>query len=404
MTEGPAPARRALAVTSLAVLLASATWFTGTAAAPALRRAWGLSEAQSAWLTLSVQAGFIIGTFLYAVLNLSDVFNARRVFAASAALGALCNAAFAFGATGLRSALVLRFLTGLTLAGVYPVAMKIVASWFESGLGWRLGVLVGALTVGTSIPYLLRALGAGFDWRLLTGGASLCALAGGALVLSAVGDGPRLARRAAFDTRALVRVFGPADFRLNAFGYFGHMWELYAFWSLLPFFLAARLSPSRSGLDLAALVAFLAVAAGGVGCVAGGWISRRLGERRVALGCLAASAACCLVSGLAFRLPLPLLVAFLLLWGLVVVGDSPQFSALAARYCPPEYTGTALTVQNGVGFAVTLFSIQLLPQLAPRVGWRWAFLALTPGPLLGAWAMARLGAVRADPAPAAVGR
>ena len=361
---------------------------------PALRQAWALSEAQAAWLTMAVQGGFITGTFLYAVLNLSDVFNARQVFCASAVLGALFNAAFAFAADGLPLALVLRFLTGFTLAGVYPVAMKIVASWFSAGLGWRLGVLVGALTLGTSTPYLLRALGAGGDWRLLTGGASLAALAGGALVLGGVADGPRLPARAPFDPHALVRVFGPADFRLNAFGYFGHMWELYAFWSLLPFYLASRWRPAPGPFDGVALVAFLTVGIGGLGCVLGGWISRRVGERRVALTCLIASACCCALSPLAFRLPVPALVAFLLFWGVVVVADSPQFSALAARYCPPAYTGTAFTVQNGVGFAITLFSIQLLPLVAARVGWRWTFLSLLPGPVLGALAMVRLGAVR----------
>ena len=395
MSEADPPgARRALVLTSLAILLASATWFTGTAAVPALRRVWALSEAQAAWLTISVQAGFITGTFLYAALNVSDIFNPRRVFFASAVLGALFNAGFAFAARGLPLALALRFLTGLTLAGVYPVAMKIIASWFTAGLGWRLGVLVGALTLGTSTPYLLRALGEGGDWRMLAGGASLAAVAGGALILGAVGDGPRLPARAAFDPRALVRVFRPADFRLNAFGYFGHMWELYAFWSLLPFFLGSRVLPASTGLDRVALVAFLTVAIGGLGCVAGGWISRSWGERRVALACLVASLCCCLLSGWAFELPVPALVAFLLFWGVVVVADSPQFSALAARYCPPAYTGTAFTVQNGVGFAITLFSIQLLPLIAARVGWRWAFLALAPGPALGAWAMVRLGSVR----------
>jgi MFS family permease len=395
MTEpDPRAARRALALTSLAILLASATWFTGTAAVPALRQTWSLSEAQAAWLTMAVQGGFITGTFLYAVLNLSDVFNARQVFCASAVLGALFNAGFAFAAEGLPVALVLRFLTGLTLAGVYPVAMKIVASWFSAGLGWRLGVLVGALTLGTSTPYLLRALGAGVDWRVMTGGASLAAVAGGALVLGAVSDGPRLPARAPFDPHALVRVFGPADFRLNAFGYFGHMWELYAFWSLLPFYLASRWRPAPGAFDGVALVAFLTVGIGGLGCVLGGWISRRVGERRVALACLVASACCCALSPLAFRLPVPALVAFLLFWGVVVVADSPQFSALAARYCPPAYTGTAFTVQNGVGFAITLFSIQLLPLVASRVGWRWTFLSLLPGPVLGALAMVRLGAVR----------
>ena len=385
-------ATRALLVVSAAVLLAGSTWFSGTAAVPALRAAWSLGDAQAAWLTVAVQLGFITGTFVYAALNVADVWNARRVFAASALAGAACNAGFAWASDGLASALAFRYLTGVTLAGVYPVGMKIVASWFRDGLGWRLGVLVGALGLGTASPYLVRALGAGGDWRTLAGAASLAAVAAAVLVTVALADGPFLRGRARFDLAAATRVFRDPSFRLVALGYFGHMWELYALWSLVLFFVAGR---GWSAPD-AAFVAFATVAAGAIGCVGGGLLSRRIGERRVALGALVASCACCAVSGFAYALPAAALVAFLVCWGMVTVADSPQFSALAARYCPPEYTATALTVQNGIGFAVTVASLQLLPLLATRRGWRWVCTVLAIGPALGAVAMARLRLVRPD--------
>jgi MFS family permease len=387
----PAEAGRALAVVSVAVLLASGTWFSGTAAIPALRREWVLSDAQSAWLTIGVQLGFISGTLLYAVFNVSDLFNARRVFLVSALAGAAFNAGFAWLAHGLPAAVAFRFLTGVTLAGVYPVAMKIVASWFRSGLGWRLGVMVGALVLGTSTPYLIQALGSGSGWRGLTSLGSVSAVAGGVLIATAMGDGPYLPARARFDPGVLVRVFAHRSFRYTAFGYFGHMWELYALWSLVGFYLAGSFAGDDAGWTRAIpLVAFATVAMGSIGCAAGGWISRRVGERDVALVSLLISGTMCAVSGFAYALPPPALVVFLLVWGFFVVSDSPQFSALAARYCPREYTGTALTVQNGIGFAVTVVSIQLLPLVAARAGWRWAFVFLTIGPALGAWFMSRL--------------
>ncbi len=386
-----AEAGRALGVVSLAVLLAGATWFSGTAAIPALRREWGLGDAQAAWLTIGVQLGFITGTLIYAVLNIADVFNARRVFLVSASSCAAFNAGFAWLAHGLAAAVLFRFLTGVTLAGVYPVGMKIVASWFRTGLGWRLGVMVGALVFGTATPYLIQALGAGSSWRGLTSLGSASAVAGGLLIATAIGDGPYLSARARFDPTALLRVFAHPPFRNTAFGYFGHMWELYALWSLVGFYLAGSFAVRGAEWAKAIpLVAFATVAVGAVGCAAGGWISRRVGERDVAIVSLGVSGTACALSGFAYALPPAALVAFLLVWGLFVVSDSPQFSALAARYCPAEYTGTALTVQNGIGFAVTVVSIQILPLVAARVGWRWAFVCLALGPAFGAWFMAKL--------------
>jgi len=382
---------RALVLVSTAVFLTSSTWFSGTAAAPDLIHSWGLSSTESAWLTISVQLGFIAGTFLYAFFNLADVFNPRRVFFVSALLGAAFNAAFALIADGLPTAFAFRALTGVTLAGIYPVGMKLVASWFRSQLGWRLGILVGALTLGTAFPYLIQTLGSQFDWRTLAGTASILALAGGCLVLLALSDGPFLKARAPFDARMLWRVFAHLPFRRTAFGYFGHMWELYAFWSMIIFYLGARLQGDdlSTGTGLS-LLAFLIIATGSLGCILGGWVSRRIGEKKVAQFSLMVSCILCLSSGVLYELNSGLLVALLLIWGFFVVSDSPQFSALAVRFCPSQYTGTALTVQNGLGFAITVISIQLTPWMAEILGWRWALTFLGVGPLIGLYFLQQL--------------
>jgi len=342
-------------------------------------------------LTIGVQIGFIAGTFLYAGFNLGDLFSSRLVFCASALMGSAANAAFAWLAHGLPAAVAFRFLTGLTLAGIYPVGMKIVATWFRTGLGWRLGVMVGALVMGTASPYLIQSVGAGSSWRLLASVASVAAVVGGGLMLFAVGDGPYRSERARFDPRMAVRLFADRPFRQNALGYFGHMWELYALWSLIVFYLADRFADRPEWTRAIPLLAFATVATGAAGCVAGGWASRSLGERRVALFSLLVSGTMCVASGFAWAMPPVFLVPFLVVWGFFVVSDSPQFSALATRHCPPEYVATALTVQNGIGFLVTVLSLQLLPYVAAWVGWRWAFVFLAPGPALGAYFMWRLG-------------
>lgn len=388
----PGPARRALIVISIAVLLATSTWFTGTAAARELSSLWSLDAHASARLTSATQWGFIVGTLIYALANLADRFDARRVFCVSALLGAAANLGFAWASAGLGAALGFRFATGVALAGVYPVGMKLVASWYRAGLGWRLGVMVGCLTLGTAFPYGVAALGLALDWRSLASVASLAASVGGLLVLFGCDEGPYLRSRAKLDLRMIGAVFRDQPFRATAFGYFGHMWELYALWSLTGFWLDERFDRSLVWSAKIPMIAFATVAIGALGCVGGGLISRRIGERKVALLALIGSGICCLASGFAFALPGPALLGFLLIWGLLVVADSPQFSALAARHAPAEYTGTALTVQNGIGFAITIASIQLLPSLAEHVGWRWVFAILAIGPLCGAISTARVPA------------
>ncbi len=384
-------ANRALLIVSLAVMLSTSVWFSGTAAASTLQELWQLSSLEMSWLTISVQLGFILGTFIYSFLNLPDLFNSRSIFFLSAASGAFFNLAFAGLSDSLSSALVFRLLTGITLAGIYPVAMKIVASWFRVGLGWRLGVLIGALTFGKASSYLLQTLSAVLGWRVLVGMTSLATLIGGAIVLFLLAAGPFLKQRAVFDYRMLFQVFRSRPFRYTAFGYFGHMWELYAFWSLIGFYLSASLSTDRI---VTSALSFLALATGGVGCIVAGRLSRRWGERKVALACLVGSGACCLLSGPLSFLPRFAVVGFLVVWGMLVVADSAQFSALATRYCPPQYTGTALTVQNGIGFGITIPSIELLTALAGPMSWQWAFMTLAIGPAVGALFLLRLGTLQ----------
>ncbi len=401
-TEAPA-SRRALRLVSLAVFLASSTWFSGTAAAPALKSLWRLGEAQSAWLTISVQLGFVAGTFVYAVFNLADLFPARRVFACSALAGAVGNAAFALLANGFGSGLAFRFLTGVSLAGVYPVGMKIVAQWHRIGLGRHLSRLIAALTLGSSLPFLLFAAGGRLAPRTLLLVASILAAGGAALMGWGLGDGPYLREAARFDWKAAARVFRIRAFRRQAFGYFGHMWELYAFWSLSAGFWGAALAgASWAGGRSLSLIVFLIFLAGAAGCLAGGAASRRFGELAAARAALWISGACCALSPFIFQLPFGVIIPCALVWGAAVIADSAQFSGLAARVCEPAYMGTALTVQNGIGFALTVVSIQIVSAAAPLLGWRWAFLLLLPGPVFGAWALSSLGREDIPPAGTAV--
>ncbi|MBI1730139.1 MFS transporter [Candidatus Acetothermia bacterium] len=377
---------RALILVSAAVFLASSTWFSGTAATMRLIGLWQIPSSELGLLTTAVQVGFIVGTLVYAFFNLADHFNARRLFFLSALFGALFNAGFALLTSGLESGVLFRFLTGVTLAGIYPVGMRLVASWFRTGLGWRLGVMVGSLVLGTGLPYLIQFVGGASDWRLLSGLASLFAILGGVVILMFLHDGPYLTKRPPFDFKMMFKVFEHKPFRNIAFGYFGHMWELYAFWSLLSFYVA--MSFERHQFEMRALVplvSFMVIGMGAIGCALGGWFSQRIGERNVALISLLISATFCLGSGYLFLLQPVLLIAMLLIWGFFVVSDSPQFSALAAMNAPPEYMGTALTVQNGIGFAITSVSLQLMPVIAQQVGWQWTFLFLAAGPLAGAY-------------------
>ena len=382
---------------AVAVVLSMTTWFSATAVIPQLRDEWSMSDATSAWLTISVQLGFVAGALLSSITNLSDVFPVRAVIACAAVLAAAANLGI-LAADGPALPIGLRFLTGACLAGVYPPAVKLLSTWFKKGRGTAVGLLVGALTVGTAAPHLVNALG-GLEWRVVIGVTSLLTVAGALFVLAFVGEGPFPFPRATFDARQAGRVFRNRPVLLASAGYFGHMWELYAMWAWFIVFLRASLdergSPDGS---LAALATFFVIAVGALGCWLGGVVGDRWGRARATILMMAVSGACSIAIGFTFGAPTWLVVSLGLLWGVTVVGDSAQFSTLVTEQADPRYVGTAVTVQLAVGFTLTVVTIWLLPWFEEAVTWRWAFAALAAGPMLGIVSMLRLQRLLKTPA------
>jgi MFS family permease len=381
-----------LALLSLAELLGMSLWFSASSVVPALQTEWHLSTSGAAWLTLAVQLGFVTGTFLSALFNLPDVINARHLFALSALAGAIANAALALFAHNAEVGIWLRFLTGLFLAGVYPPGMKIMATWFRQGRGMAIGVLVGALTVGKASPYLINALGTE-SWRHNLLIASALAVLGGLIVAWFVTDGPYAVPNAKFDLHQIKKVFAERSVRLANFGYFGHMWELYAMWTWTPVMIRASLSSTGSSPELAEVASFLVLGAGAVGCVIAGLVADRAGRTLVTSWAMILSGCCCLIVGLLFQSSPWLLLTVAALWGATVVADSAQFSTCVTELANPQYIGTALTIQTCIGFLLTTISIELIPILVGKVGWQYAFMALAPGPALGVLSMLRLRAL-----------
>jgi len=380
---------RALVLLSLAELLAMSLWFSASAVVPALRAEWKLSDSLAGWITNAVQLGFVAGTLLSAFLNLPDIIRARHLFTLAAIAGAVSNAAFGLYATNPPVGIGLRFLTGVFLAGVYPPGMKIMATWFSRSRGMALGVLVGALTLGKASPYLVNALGSS-NWRTNVLFVSLLAIAGGLIVLLFVSDGPYALPRARFDWQQAFRIFQNRGVRLANFGYFGHMWELYAMWTWAPVMIRASLALQGSHAALAEVASFLVIGCGAVGCVAGGLLADRLGRTVVTSWAMALSGACSLLIGFAFGANPVWLLLIASIWGATVVADSAQFSTCVTELADPRYTGTALTVQTCVGFLLTTVSIELVPKVVTLLGWRYAFAILAPGPALGVLAMLTL--------------
>lgn len=383
---------RALTLLSVAELLGMSLWFSASAIVPRLQSEWHLSEAGASWLTLAVQLGFVAGTLLSALLNLPDIMSARRLFTVSAIFGAAANASFALFAQGITSGVALRFLTGLFLAGVYPPGMKIMATWFKRGRGLAIGILVGALTLGKASPYLVNAVGSA-DWHRNVLFVSMLAVAGGLIVLLFVADGPFALPPARFDIREAARVFSNRGLRLANFGYFGHMWELYAMWTWSPVMIRASLAGSHAPATLAEAASFLVIGAGALGCVAGGLAGDRVGRTLTTSWAMGISGACSLTIGFLFGANPWALLMVATLWGASVVADSAQFSTCVTELGDPQYIGTALTLQTCLGFLLTTISIELIPILVRWVGWRYAFMSLAVGPLLGILAMLRLRAL-----------
>ena len=374
---------------ALAELLGMTLWFSASAVVPTLREEWELSSSSAAWLTISVQIGFVAGTVASAILNLPDVMNSRRLFGIAALLGAGSNGAFAFLADGLVLGIPLRFLTGVFLAGVYPPGMKLAATWSVRYRGFAIGLLVGALTVGSASPHLVRSL-TDLPWQEVVFTSSVLAVVGAVIVMTLVQDGPFTAAQARFDPRFVFRALSKRGVALANLGYLGHMWELYAMWTWVPIFLVQALEEQSESRTTAGLIAFAVIAVGGVGSVIAGVLADRHGRTNVASGAMVLSGSMAILAALLFDAPLVVLTPILLIWGLTVVADSAQFSAAITELSPPEYVGTALTAQTAAGFLLTLFSIQLVPLFVDVQGWSLAFGMLALGPVFGVWAMLRL--------------
>jgi MFS family permease len=391
--------RRVLVLLSLAELLAMSLWFTGTAVLPQVTPLWHSGLALGSWLTISVQVGFSLGAVTFAVFNVSDVFSPIPVFVLSAFAAAVANAAFAWTAQDPFTAISLRGLTGFFLAGVYPVGMKIIAGWFQRGRGLALGIMIGALTVGSAVPHAVNSVGA-IAWRGVVLLGSVQAVVGALIVGFAVRDGPYAMPKSQLDLSQILEIVRNRPLRLANLGYLGHMWELYGFWGWIAVIFAASAGWPRSRYEMAAAIA---IAIGAVGCIWAGAASDKLQDQassvrvaqraRVTIIAMAASSACCVLAALVFHHPL-LLLLLSLPWGIAVIADSAQFSTIISEVSDKSYVGTALTCQVAVGFMLTAFSIRFLAAVAGRYGWHWAMASMAVGPLLGIWAMSGLAVDR----------
>jgi MFS family permease len=393
-------ANRQRALVALVEVLGLSVWFSATAVVPSLRVEWVVASTGAVWLTASVQIGFVVGAVTSAVFNLADRTLPQHLLAASALCAATCTAVLAVFAESLATAIPLRFLTGTFLAGVYPVGMKLMASWSQpADRGRTFGVLLGALTLGSALPQLISGLGS-LPWRSVMLAAAALTAAAAVVALTLIRPGPQLDIRAITpNPRHAIAIFAHRGPRLVSLGYFGHMWELYALWTWLAMFVAAgRAQRGDAAAPSTGLIVFVAIGvAGTAGCLLGGWASDRFGRPPAAVAALVISGACCVASPVFFAAPTAVLIVFLLVWGAAVIADSGVFSTALSETTDPRYVGTVLTAQTALGFLLTVVTIQLVPLVAGLIGWQYAFLLLAPGPLIGAVAMSTLRAPQHHP-------
>ncbi|MDX8458878.1 MFS transporter [Mesorhizobium humile] len=379
---------RVLSLLCLAVVLSLTTWFSATAILPELKQELALGASAEAWLTNGVQVGFVIGALAASLVNLPDLVRLGRLMAAAALVAALANATLLLH-PGPGGVIAARIATGAALAGVYPPALKLVATWFTRDRGLALGAVIGALTVGSALPHLFRAVSTALDWQPVVAAASMATAAGALLFLLFAKEGPYPFGKAVFEPSRIGQVFREKPLLLANLGYLGHMWELYAMWAwLLAYTRAAFEAQAIGTAATASLATFLVVASGILGCLLGGYLSDRIGRTVTTAGMMLVSGGCALLMGFLFTGPLWLFMLVAIVWGVSVVGDSAQFSAAVTELADRRFVGTALSVQLGLGFALTVLAIWLTPRFADFIGgWRWAFLLLVPGPVLGAAAM-----------------
>jgi MFS family permease len=376
--------KRVLPVIIISQFFCTSLWFAGNSIIAEICATLHLEAHFLAHLTSIIQFGFITGTLIFALLAIADRFSPSLVFFISALLAALFNLCISLPFINVPGLLALRFLTGFFLAGIYPVGMKIASDHYRHGLGRSLGFLVGALVLGTALPHLIRNFTADLDWKYVIYGTSALSLAGGLVIFLFVPDGPFRKAAQKQDFTSFISGFSNRPFRAAAFGYFGHMWELYAFWAFVPVMLASYNIRYPEAPVNVSLFSFLIIASGAIACSISGMLSQRIGAKRIAIWSLFASCTCCLSSPLfLFTGSLPITIAFLLLWSLAVIADSPMFSTLIAQNAPAESRGSSLTIVNCIGFAITIASIQLLNYSSLTINNRYQFMLLAPGPALG---------------------